>query len=284
MRPPAVRRVQIDNDRRRGALPGPVIHRVAPQSSDPRLFSAPIQHRQRRVVAEDFVRRHHGFEQKLVQRLQPPGRALDPVHQRRTIEMDALTGQHLGLTVQRQMPRELRDGDVRQQRGRRQAPVNRARGCRRLHDRGFTGAAAVFRPADAFDPNDRRRDVQHLTDVFADPVQFALTTRANVTPGLDDDVFARQVDRKAADVARGLRPHGLRQGLLSSRHGVWFGFDRTCRQIAKPERQLRLSGIALFRTRAIQCPLQRLQHRAEFLVLGAQSGDRLDQDVGIAWQ
>ena len=45
---------------------------------------------------------------------------------------------------------------------------------------------------------------------------------------------------------------------------------------------LRLIGIAFFRTRAIHCPLQRLQHRAEFLVLGAQPGDHLDQDVGIA--
>ena len=45
------------------------------------------------------------------------GTGSKPVHQRRTIEMDALTGQHLGLTVERQMPRELRDGDMRQQRG-----------------------------------------------------------------------------------------------------------------------------------------------------------------------
>ena len=82
MTPSPVLRVKIDHDRRRGSFPGPVIHRVAPQPSDPRSFPGAIQHRQRRVVAEDFVRRHHGLEQKVVQRLQPPGRALDPVHQR----------------------------------------------------------------------------------------------------------------------------------------------------------------------------------------------------------
>jgi hypothetical protein len=113
-------------------------------------------------------------------------------------------------------------------------------------------------------------------------MQLALAARANVALGLDDDVFAGQMDWKATDVTRGLRPCGPRRIRLSSGRGVQLGFDRKCRQIAQSERQLRLIGVALFRTSAIQCPLQRLQHRAEFLVLGAQSGDHLDQDVGIA--
>jgi hypothetical protein len=38
MRPPAIRRVKIDDDWWRRTLPGPVIHRVAPDPSDPRSF------------------------------------------------------------------------------------------------------------------------------------------------------------------------------------------------------------------------------------------------------
>jgi hypothetical protein len=154
----------------------------------------------------------------------------------------------------------------------------------RLHHRGLTGAAAIFRPADAFDPDDRRHDVQHLTDVLADPMQFTLTAGAGVARGLDDHVLTRQVVRKAADVARRFRACRFRPVRLPVRPGVRRGLDGKCRQITEAERQLRFFDIALFRTSSIQCPLQRLQHRTEFVVLGTQSGDHLDQDVGIARQ
>jgi hypothetical protein len=63
--------------------------------------------------------------------------------------MDAATGQHLRLPMQRVMPGELRDGDMCHQRCRRQSTVDWARRRRGLHHGGLTGAAAVFRPADA---------------------------------------------------------------------------------------------------------------------------------------
>src|SRR5580693_862405 len=124
--------------------------------------------------------------------------------------MDAVTGQHLRLPVQREMPGEFRDGDMCHQRCRWQSTVDWARRRRGLHHGGLTGAAAVFRPADAFDPDDRRHDVQHLTDVVADPMQSALAARTNVTLRLDDDIFARQMIWRAADITRGLWARGPR--------------------------------------------------------------------------
>jgi hypothetical protein len=140
--------------------------------------------------------------------------------------MDTLTGQHLGLPVQRQVPGELRHRDVRQQSGRGQAAIDRTWRRGRLHNRGLAGAAAIFRPADAFDPNDRRHDVQYLTDACADPMQFALVARANVTLVLDDDILARQMIWQAANIARGPQARGFRPVRFSVSHRVPFGFDR----------------------------------------------------------
>jgi hypothetical protein len=196
-----------------------------------------IQHRQRGVVTENLRCRHHGLKQQRVERLQPPRRALDPVHQRGTVEVNALTRQHLRLAVQWQVPRELRYRDMSQQRGCRQSAFNRTWRRRRLHHGALAGAAAIARPADALDPDDRRHDVEHLADVLTDAVQRAVAARARIDRRLDDDIFARQMFRKTADVTHALRACRL---ILPFRLGssLPLRFDRRRREILEPERQL----------------------------------------------
>jgi len=127
-------------------LPGPVIHRIAPQPRDARSPAAAIEHRQRGVVAEHFRRRHHGRNQQPMQRLQPPHRPLDPAHESGAVEIDAVARQHLRLTIERQMPGELRDRDMGKQRRRRQPAVDRTWWRRRLHHRALAGAATISGP------------------------------------------------------------------------------------------------------------------------------------------
>jgi len=192
-----------------------------------------------------------------------------------------LAGEHLRLAVQWQVPGELRHRDVRQQRGRRQAAVDRAR--RRLHHRTLAGATAISRPPDALDPDDRGHDVEHLADVFPDAMQCALAAGAGIGLGLDDDVLARQMFGQTTDIACRLR--ACRPILPSwPGSGLSLRFDRRRREILELEEQLPGVGIEPLRPRAKQGPFQRLQHRPKLVVFLAQLGDHSDQDVGIARQ
>ena len=170
-----------------------------------------------------------------------------------------------------------------QQRSRRQSAFNRTRRRRRLHHGALAGAAAIFRPADAFDPDDRRHDVEHLADVLTDAMQRAVAARASIDRRLDDDIFARQMLRKTADVPHGLRACRL---ILPVRLGssLPLRFGRRRREILEPERQLPGIRIELFRARSKQGPFQRRQHRPQLVVLVAQLGDHPDQDVRLARQ
>jgi len=81
--------------------PGPIVDRVAPQPAGLRLSLARIEHRQRRVIGEHLGRGQNRAQDPLVQRRQPPAGATDPVAQCGMIQRHALTGEDLGLTVQR---------------------------------------------------------------------------------------------------------------------------------------------------------------------------------------
>jgi hypothetical protein len=222
--PATILGVAIDHRRRRRPLPWSVVHRVAPQAGDPRAAPRPIEHRQRRVVAEHLWRRHDGLDQQLMQRFQPPRRASDPMHQGRTVEIDAVARQHLHLPVQRQVPGKLRHRDMGEQRRGRQAALDGTRRRSGLHHGALAGAAAIARATDAFDPDDCRDDVEHLADVLADAMQRALAARAGIDRGLDDDVLARQMLGQSADVADS--PRTCRWRSRRWLRIVRFGLDR----------------------------------------------------------
>ena len=68
-----------------------------------------------------------------MQRRQPPAGAANPIAQRGTIQCDALAGEDLRLTIQRQMVAVLADEHMRQQRLGRHATVNGTLRRRRLY-------------------------------------------------------------------------------------------------------------------------------------------------------
>ena len=99
----AIFAVDISGGGMTGSVPGPVVDRVAPEPSGLRPASAGIQHRQGGVVGEHFGRGQHRAQHQFMQRRQPPAGAADPVAQGGTIQRHALTGEDLGLAIQRQM-------------------------------------------------------------------------------------------------------------------------------------------------------------------------------------
>jgi hypothetical protein len=280
--PSPILRVAVDHHRRGRSLPRTVIDDITPQPSDSCPSARAVQDRQRRVVAEHLGRRHHRRDQQRIQRLQPPRRPFDPAHEGGAVEIDAVPGQHLRLAVQRQMPGELRGGDMGEQRGRRQAAFNRTRRGRRLHHGALAGAAAVARAMDPLHPDDRRHDVEHFADVLADPMQCALAARACACLGFNDDVLTRQMFGQTADVARRFAARRPCPGL--PRRLLGLGFARRRRHIVERQQQLRRVAGEPFRTGAKQRPLQRLHDSPQLIILVAQIGDHPDQNVGVARQ
>ncbi len=278
--PTTIAGVTEHHRRLRRPLPGTVIHGVAPQPRDAGPPPGAIQHRQRRIVAKHLRCRQHGGSQKRMQRLEPPGRSLDPAHQGGTIESDAVACQHLRLSMQRQMPRELRRGDVGKQRRCRQPAFDRTRRRRRLYDCALAAPAAITGPADPLDPDHRRYHVEHLADVLANAVQRSMAARAAVDAGLDDHILAWQMLGQAADVAgrlwlgRRLLPARLHRHRLDRRGG----------SVLKIERQLCRIALEPLRPRAEQHPPRSLQHCPQPAVLAIELHYHLDQAVGIPWQ
>jgi len=93
--------IDIGGRRMRRTAPRPVVDGIAPQPAG--LGPAPtrVEHRQCRVVGEQFLRRQHRAEHQLVERRQPPAGAANPIAQRRAINRDPLPRQHLRLPVER---------------------------------------------------------------------------------------------------------------------------------------------------------------------------------------
>jgi hypothetical protein len=205
----AVFAVNISGGGLTGTAPGPVIDRVAPQPSGLRLSLARIEHRQRRVIGEDFGRGQNGAEDPFVQRRQPPAGAANPAARCGTIQRHALTGEDLGLTVQWQMIAVPADQHMREQRFGRQATVDRTIRRGRLHDSLLAGPAAITRPADHSHLEPGRDVIQHLRAVFADGVQRSAATGTGLVVNVHDDLDPRQIRRQRAAIA--LRRFGARR-------------------------------------------------------------------------
>src|SRR3954454_22356226 len=100
---------------------------------------------------------------------------------------------NLGLPVERQVPCKLRDGNRRDQRDRRQAVLDQPWRRLRLYHSSLAAPAAIARPADALDLQDRRDDVQLLAHILADQMHRTLAARAGLAVRLDHLLAARQV-------------------------------------------------------------------------------------------
>jgi hypothetical protein len=253
--------------------PGPVVHRVAPQPSG---FGAPpsgIEHRQSGVIGEHLGRGQHGAQHQLVQRSEPPAGAPHPIAQRGTIQRHALAREDLRLAIQRQMIGVFVDQHMRQQRLARHAAVDRSFRCRCLHDRLFTGPAAIARAADHSHPQLGGHIVQHLRLVFADQMQRTAAAGTGLVLDIDHQLDPWQMRRQCAAIAF---------GRLGARWTRWcFGCGRLRR------RRERVQCRGLLRQRLFQL-LDPLLERRVVELLGAaaepvalQAGDHQPQPLDL---
>jgi hypothetical protein len=98
----------------------------------------------------------------LLQRLQPPAGASDPVRQGGAIQLDALAGEDLALPVKRKMVAVLGDQDVGEQGGTGQAFGDRTLRRGRLMN-GPASSATIPRSTNADDLKPRWHMVEHLS-------------------------------------------------------------------------------------------------------------------------
>jgi hypothetical protein len=91
----------------------------------------------------------------------------------------------------------------------RQAALDQPRWRRRLHDTVLASPAGIFGPPGNQHPELRRHHVQPLTPVLADPMQFAVATRAGLVVDVDDNLNPRQMPRQWAAVDAALVSPGL---------------------------------------------------------------------------
>src|SRR4051812_21964045 len=92
------------------------VYSVAPQPSCLGSAAAGIQPWQGGVVGNHLGRGQNRAQNQLIQRLQPPAGASDPVAQSGTIQLDTLAGEDLRLAIQRQVVGLFVDQNVGQQR------------------------------------------------------------------------------------------------------------------------------------------------------------------------
>jgi hypothetical protein len=268
--------------------PRPIVDRIAPQP--PGLGASPsgVQHRQRRVIGEHLGRTQHGAEQQFVQRRQPPAGTADPVTQRGPIQRDALSGEDLRLPVQREMVGVFADQHVRQHRLGRHAAVDRPFRRRCLDHRLPAGPAAIFGAANDPDPQMRRNKVEHLGDVFTDPMQRAVAAGAGLVLDIDDYLVACQMHRQRAAVAlhrigarlawwclrgRGLCLRSLRRRCSRRQSGLMLG-QGLLQILHAPLERL---GVELFRAAAEPVALQAGDLQPQALDLGGRRQQELAQ-------
>src|SRR4051812_24221800 len=122
--------VGIDvSDRGRGrTAPRAIINGMAPELT---AFGAPasrIEDRHRGLVGEHAGPGEDDRQLAVIERLQPPRSPLHPQRQGRAVEAHALTGKDLSLPIQRDVPGELGDRDMGDQRGCGHAALDRRGG------------------------------------------------------------------------------------------------------------------------------------------------------------
>jgi hypothetical protein len=95
----------------------------------------------------------------------------------------------------------LADQHLRYQRLGRHAAVDWRVGSRGLDDSIFAGAAAITRPADQPNPELSGDVIQHLSLIFADPMQRTAAAGTNFVLDVDDDLDPRQMGGPGATIA-----------------------------------------------------------------------------------
>src|SRR5262245_30882808 len=165
----AIGTVEIDRGRWIGAVPGPVVASVDPEPAGLGAAAAGIEHRNRGVVGEQLLRGKDVLGESGLKRLEPPAGAADPVRERRAVQLDALPGEDLALTIQRQWIAVFRDQGMGEKAGSGHAFGDRPLRSMRLVN-GSASPAAVAGSADADDTKPCWHVIECLADGFADPM------------------------------------------------------------------------------------------------------------------
>jgi hypothetical protein len=111
-----------------------------------------------------------------------PARAADPVHQRRAVDIEPVTGKDLGLTIERDVVAILADQQMGQQRGARQSlamALAPGGSCRRRGSHIWGGEYAQA----------CRHEAGHLADGLADGIQRAMQ-QGQTAPSMQLDILA----------------------------------------------------------------------------------------------
>src|SRR5215813_3101018 len=262
--------------------PWAIIHRMCPELADTSAMSSGIEHRHRRLVAEQPWRSLDRPQLKLIKALEPPCRTLHPAGERRAVEMKALAGKDLHLAVQRQIPGKLRHHHVGHERGRGHAALDQTRQHLRLHHAVGAAAAGVFGTNRAQYPQDRRDHVQHLAHILADPVQNALAARARCRVRLEHLLAARQMLGQRTDVASRFLarlPSRLRRRHIVVGRRRWY--DAGCEIVQLQCELLGHDRCQPLRALAEDHLLQRLHRHTQLLVLGVKREHHLGQSRWI---
>jgi hypothetical protein len=127
------------------------------------------------------------LRQPVMQRLQPPAGAANPVGERRAVQLDAMAREDLRLAIERLVIAIFADQHMGEQAGTGETLRDRPFGRRRLVD-GAAGPTA--RPADTDDAQSSRYPVEHLRDGLADGMDGAAAIRTSVTIDIETNVLA----------------------------------------------------------------------------------------------
>lgn len=191
-----IRAVKVDRRRWISPAPGPLIAGIDPEPAGLGAAAAGIEHRDWGVIGEQRLRGEDMLGEPCLQRLQLPAGAADPVRQGRAVELDAVAGEDLALSVKWEMIAVFGDQDMREQRGTGEALGDRTLRDGRLMD-GPAGAAAIAWPADADDPKPRRHMIEHLADRLANRMQFTAAAGAGLMLEIEPHLLAGQMGRQA---------------------------------------------------------------------------------------
>ncbi len=203
----------------------------------------------------------------VAQGAQIPGCPADPVGKGGAVQLDALPGIDLRLSVERQVIGILGHQNLRDQRFGGDATFDDP--CRRgnLHDRVLARAAAIARAPGDQHAEGGGDDIKALGDILADLVERAAAAGAGLLLNIDDllDPFEMGGQRSAVGLARALAP-------CLGHCGISCGMHAAKRRLDILQRQLELIGIELLGLAAEPVPLEGLEDRLQ----------PLDARIGLA--
>jgi hypothetical protein len=101
---PAAGRIGVGDRRRVRSAPQPIVAGDRPEIALLDPTAARIEHWRLRLVDRDLGRGQDELAKAVVDRPEFRGRVANPERQRRALDVEPLSSQHLGLTVERQMP------------------------------------------------------------------------------------------------------------------------------------------------------------------------------------